>query len=168
MQKKQKLRRRTIKVQNYEVKRAFRNYKASLEYFVNESLQNSLSQALHMENRWIWHNNSVTVSNWITQHSRIICLWRNGITLQRCMNACKCLCTHHSKSQSRHSHPIWGFLCCDEWTSINSPLSEEKNKFKMPERQVLQSRFAFTEQHLSITSDLTPGLEKVAVVSGCM
>lgn len=34
----------------------------------------------------------------------------------------------------------------------------------MPERHrlVLQSRFAFTEQHLSITLDLTPGLEKVA------
>lgn len=37
----------------------------------------------------------------------------------------------------------------------------------MPEGlgQVVQSRFTFTVQHLSITLDMTRGLEKVAIVS---
>lgn len=75
-----------------------------------------------------------------------------------------------------HNYFIFGFLRCDEWTSINGPLSEGKKEEKKiftsdaGERpgQVLQSRFAFTEQHLSITSDLTRSLGEVAVVSGCM
>lgn len=47
-----------------------------------------------MENRWTWHKNSITVSNWITHHSNSICHRQHRITPQRYItyNTCKSLC----------------------------------------------------------------------------
>lgn len=76
------------------------------------------------------HNNSVTVSDWITHHNKIIYWRQHRITLQRFMYPCKSLCT----VTPNHNYFIFGFLRCDEWTSINGPLSEgEKKKKKKKE-----------------------------------